>query len=556
MDGVTDPLELYDVLECVGRGNFGDVYKANEKKTSKVVAIKVVNLEETDDEIDVLVQEISFLSQLRSDHITNYYQAYVKDVNMWIVMEYCGGGSCADLLKCHRSLSEDVVGFVIKETLKGLEYLHSERKIHRDIKAANILLTSDGQVKLADFGVSGQITATQVRKDTFVGTPFWMAPEIITRKRGYDEKVDIWSLGITAIELLKGTPPHSHEEPMKILFEIPKNPPPVLTGSRYSDGLKEFIRFCLLKNPSKRPSASLLLKTRFIRQVRRYQNLVPLIQEKDEWMKLNKPNAKKPRYDIDKKLYTKSEASFRWNFTKTLPRQAKHLANSSPLSNPNNRKRKYPFNTNEYKSNIENIYKELLEKDSYITEMVNSGALISDNSTSPEDISPNTYFGSSNTDLTSPETDDEDYDDYDENENETENENEPLTPSDGYVNDEEMDNIENETAIIHKQQYQHHHHNDPSRVDTTSLTMYDDEEMDYDSGIQKIDHINDVILHCFRRVHHRAKTYETKETVSTLGKLFLQAEKTQPGLSEALAEEIWLRMCRLRGRSGSDSALL
>lgn len=156
-----------------------------------VVAIKMINLEDSEDEIKVLVQEIAFLSQLRSPYITHYYGTYLKDVTMWIAMEYCGAGSCSDLLKCHKKLSEDVTCFIIRDCLKGLQYLHSEKKIHRDIKSANILLTLDGQVKLADFGVSGQITATHVKKETFVGTPFWMAPEVITRKHGYNEKADI-----------------------------------------------------------------------------------------------------------------------------------------------------------------------------------------------------------------------------------------------------------------------------------------------------------------------------------------------------------------------------
>lgn len=462
-----------------------------EKKTSKIVAIKVVNLEETDDEIDVLVQEISFLSQLRSNYITNYYQTFVKDVCMWIVMEYCGGGSCADLLKCHKYLNEDVVCFIVRETLKGLEYLHSERKIHRDIKAANILLTSNGNVKLADFGVSGQITATQVRKDTFVGTPFWMAPEIITRKTGYNEKVDIWSLGITTIELATGSPPYSDHEPMKILFQIPKNPAPLLTGSTYSDYLKEFVRFCLIKNPSHRPSASILLKTKFIRQCRRHMNLVPLIQKKDKWMQSHRPNSKKPRYHIDDKLYSKSEASFKWNFTNTKGQKL-----SSPTC-----------------SDLENIYKELMFADTT-------------GDSTAEEISPVTCVDSLETDLTSPE-----------NGNDVNGEEED---DDDQTRDSEENAEISETAIRH-------------RVSNSPGTNNSQSEMsaykNYKDKLGQIDYLNEVVLHCFKRTHHRAKTSDTKQTVSSLGKQFALAEKSQPGLAEALAEEIWLRMCRLRGDS-------
>lgn len=476
-----------------------------DKKSSKVVAIKVVNLEETDDEIDVLVQEISFLSQLRSNYITNYYQTFVRDVCMWIVMEYCGGGSCADLLKCHKFLNEDVVCFIVRETLKGLEYLHSERKIHRDIKAANILLTSSGNVKLADFGVSGQITATHVRKDTFVGTPFWMAPEIITRKTGYNEKVDIWSLGITTIELVTGSPPYSDHEPMKILFQIPKNPAPLLTGSTYSDYLKEFVRFCLIKNPSHRPSASILLKTKFIRQCRRHINLVPLIQQKDKWMQTHRPNAKKPRYHIDDKLYTKSEASFKWNFTNT-------------------KRQKRASHTN---SDLENIYKELME----------SSRPNSAGDSTVDEISPVTCVDSSETDLTSPEY------------NKEEENGQKGTFSD--LDDDDTRYSEdnsgiNETAIIHKV---HQNVDEAAKVSVikSQVDIYEDQA----DKLQQIDYLNEVVLHCFKRVHHRAKTSDTKDAVSNLGKQFVLAERTQPGLAEALSEEIWLRMCRLRGDSNS-----
>lgn len=424
---------------------------------------------------------------------------------MWIVMEYCGGGSCADLLKCHNFLNEDVVCFIVRETLRGLDYLHSERKIHRDIKAANILLTSSGAVKLADFGVSGQITATHVRKDTFVGTPFWMAPEIITRKTGYNEKVDIWSLGITTIELVTGSPPYSDREPMKILFQIPKNPAPLLTGSNYSNYLKEFVRFCLIKNPLHRPSASILLKTKFIRQCRRHVNLVSLIEQKDKWMHSHRPNSKKPRYHIDDKLYTKSEASFKWNFaTANSNRKRKRLA---PISCSPGLNEHY---------DIDEVYRELMAKDIEPD---------SDEDSTNDEISPVTMIDSSETDLTSPEK----YDD---------------SPTSEY----DIDMSGNETAIIHKPiQIE-----DSATTENDAISPIDLPQPNYEEDqLQQIDYLNEVILHCFKRVHHRAKTTDTKQTVSNLGKQFVNAEKSQPGLSEALSEEIWLRMCRLRGDSNA-----
>jgi sporulation-specific protein 1 len=467
-----DPIRLYDIKECVGRGNFGDVFKAISRTSNQIVAIKVINLEESDDEIDVLVQEIKFLSQLKSKYITNYYQTYVRDVSMWIVMEYCGGGSCADLLKCHKYLSEDVVWLIIRDTLKGLEYLHKERKVHRDIKAANILLTANGEVKLADFGVSGQFTETKVKKKTFVGTPYWMAPEIILRGRGYNEKVDIWSLGITTIELVTGSAPYSDCDPMKVLFQIPHNPPPLLIGSNYSEEIKEFVKFCLVKNSMTRPSASVLLKSKFIRNNKRRQtSLVPYIREKDTWMDINRPNLKRPRHSVDHNLYTKSEASFRWNFTRHLP--------------------------NAMQGNVGDL----------------QSSRIIDSSSPESKVSPfseNEYIDSSETRLTSP---------------------------DSHV-------VEKENEIYHVSPPNLTH--DIQRKAGLPVDAQD-KPLQYR---EPIDYLNSILLYSLKRVHHRARTVETKITVSNLSKSFITAEREQTGLAEALSEEIWLRMCQLREKRG------
>ncbi|CAF0725584.1 unnamed protein product [Adineta ricciae] len=305
-----DPEEIFERHDHIGRGSFGEVYKGINKKSSNVVAIKIIDLEKAEDEIEDIQQEIQVLSQCNSSYITKYFGSYLKGTKLWIVMEYLGGGSALDLMK-PGPFDEQYIAIILREVLKGLEYLHSEKKIHRDIKAANVLLSENGDVKLADFGVAKQLTDSISKGNTFVGTPFWMSPEVIMQHK-YDYSADIWSLGITAIELAKGEPPYSDLHPMRVLLQIPKNSPPQLVGN-YSKFFREFVEACLQKNPEHRPTAQQLRRLKFVSLNKSTRFLVELIERYRRWKESHK-NGGGSDSDSGSDDDMPKDKTFRWKF--------------------------------------------------------------------------------------------------------------------------------------------------------------------------------------------------------------------------------------------------
>ncbi|CAI4039478.1 hypothetical protein SMKI_08G1450 [Saccharomyces mikatae IFO 1815] len=264
-EGEMDVSSLFKRTEVIGRGKFGVVYKGYNVKTRRVYAIKVLNLDSDSDEVEDVQREIQFLASLKQiSNITRYYGSYLKDTSLWIIMEYCAGGSLRSLLRPGK-IDEKYIGVIMRELLVALKCIHKDNVIHRDIKAANVLITNEGNVKLCDFGVAAQVNQTSLRRQTMAGTPYWMAPEVIMEGVYYDTKVDIWSLGITTYEIATGNPPYCDVEALRAMQLIIKSKPPRLEGRSYSPSLKEFIALCLDEDPKERLSADDLLRSKFIK---------------------------------------------------------------------------------------------------------------------------------------------------------------------------------------------------------------------------------------------------------------------------------------------------
>lgn len=279
LNSLSDPSGIFELVEVVGSGTYGQVYKGRHTRTGQLAAIKIMDVTE-DDEEEIKLEINVLKNHSHHRNIATYYGAFIhksppgQDDKLWLVMEYCGAGSVTDLVKSTKSLSlrEEWIAYICREITRGLAHLHASKIIHRDIKGQNVLLTDNAEVKLVDFGVSARLDKTIGRRNTFIGTPYWMSPEVIACDENpdakYDNRSDLWSLGITAIEMAESHPPLCDLHPMRALFLIPRNPPPRLNTSRkWSRKFHSFIETVLVKDYVLRPHTDHLLRHTFLKDL-------------------------------------------------------------------------------------------------------------------------------------------------------------------------------------------------------------------------------------------------------------------------------------------------
>ncbi|XP_054424023.1 serine/threonine-protein kinase 10 [Pteronotus mesoamericanus] len=279
-----DPNEVWEIVGELGDGAFGKVYKAKNKETGDLAAAKVIETK-SEEELEDYMVEIEILATCHHPYIVKLLGAYYYDGKLWIMIEFCPGGAVdAIMLELDRGLTEPQIQVVCRQMLEALNFLHGKKVIHRDLKAGNVLMTLEGDIRLADFGVSAKNLKTLQKRDSFIGTPYWMAPEVVMcetmKDTPYDYKADIWSLGITLIEMAQIEPPHHELNPMRVLLKIAKSEPPtLLTPSKWSAEFRDFLKTALDKNPETRPSAAQLLEHPFVSSVTSNKALRELVAE-------------------------------------------------------------------------------------------------------------------------------------------------------------------------------------------------------------------------------------------------------------------------------------